>query len=87
MKIAKGEFVDLEKLLPRDKVSSGGNQGIAHDENKVELVSSGGHTYFKPVCETQISGLRKWEQAFRVYAAIYTEANPTRSGESGSTCM
>ena len=29
----------------------------------------------------QITGLWKWEQAFRVYAAIYTESNPERSGE------
>ena len=51
------------------------------DESKVELVSKGGHTYFKPVKESHINGLRKWEQAFRVYAAIYTRANPERSVE------
>ena len=50
-------------------------------DSRVELVSHGGHTYFKPVKESQIHGLRKWEQAFRVYAAIYTNANPERSGE------
>ena len=41
----------------------------------------GGHTYFHPVKDTQIMGLRKWEQAFRVYAAIYTECNPRRATE------
>ena len=50
-------------------------------ESKVELVTQGGHTYFKPIKDTQIHGLRKWEQAFRVYAAIYTDANPERSSE------
>ena len=81
-KIERGEFVDLERLLPKDKLCSGGN--IAYEsESKVELVSHAGHTYFKPVRDrdAQITGLRKWEQAFRVYAAIYTVANPERSGE------
>ena len=81
-KIERGEFVDLERLLPKDKLGSGGN--IAYEsESKVGLVSHVGHTYFKPVRDrdAQITGLRKWEQAFRVYAAIYTEANPERSGE------
>ena len=79
-KIARGEFVDLDKLLPRDKTGSGEHQP-SQEENRVELVQQGGHTYFKPVRENQINGLRRWEQAFRVYAAIYTEANPERSGE------
>ena len=80
-KIARGEFVDLEKLLPKDKTGGGGNISLSAEENKVELVSRGGHTYFKPVNETHITGLRKWEQAFRIYAAIYTEANLERSVE------
>ena len=29
----------------------------------------------------QITNVRKWEQAFRVYAAIYSQANPSRSAE------
>ena len=73
-KIARGDFIDLEQLLSKEKTMS-------YDESKVELVSKGGHTFFKPIRETQINGLRKWEQAFRVYAAIYTDANPERSGE------
>ena len=31
--------------------------------------------------DSQINGIRRWEQAFRIYAAIYCSANPTRSGE------
>ena len=79
-KIEKGEFVDLERLLPKE---SGGACGVisSTDENKVELVSKGGHTYFKPVKDTHINGLCKWEQAFRVYAAIYSKANPERAVE------
>ena len=79
-KIARGEFVDLEKLLPKDH-STFGSIASNNNESKVELVSRDGHTYFKPVRELQINGLWKREQAFRVYAAIYTEANPARSGE------
>ena len=39
--------------------------------------------YLTPVSdrEGKISGLRKWEQAFRVYAAIYSKANPCRAAE------
>ena len=78
-KIAQGEFIDLEQLLPKDKSLNG--MSVQQEEHKVELVSSGSHTYFRPMKDTQITGLRKWEQAFRVYAAIYTESNPERSGE------
>ena len=77
-KIQRGEFVELERLLPKAKT---GAMVEYEDESKMELVSKGGHTYFKPVKETHINGLRKWEQAFRVYAAVYTEANPECSGE------
>ena len=81
-KIARGEFIDLEKLVPKDKFGGGGNiDSRRSDENRIELVSRGGQTYFKSVRDNQINGLRKWEQAFRIYAAIYTEANPGRATE------
>ena len=79
-KISRSDFVDLEKLLPRDRSGIGAITSN-HDENKVELVTRDGHTYFKPVRNAQINGLRKWEQAFSIYAAIYTQANPERSVE------
>ena len=50
-KIERGEFVELERLLPRD-----GNK-------------------------RKISSVRKWEQAFRLYTAIYSRANPHRVAE------
>ena len=31
--------------------------------------------------EHKITNVRKWEQAFRIYAAIYSQANPHRSSE------
>ena len=79
-KISKGKFVDLERLLPKDRIGVG-SLATNPSENRVELVTREGHTFFKPVKESQINGLRKWEQAFRIYAAIYTNANPERSGE------
>ena len=79
-KIQWGEYIDLERLLPRDRAGGGGPIQFQED-SKVELVSQGGHTYFKPVCESQINGLRKWEQAFRVYAAVYTDSHPDHCSE------
>ena len=42
-----------------------------------------GVSYFVPSVdrETRIDGIKKWEQAFRVYTTIYCQANPTRAGE------
>ena len=77
-KIELGEFVDLEKLLPKEK---GGLVDFRTD-NVMELISRGGSTYFAPKGnEVKINGIRKWEQAFRIYAAVYTKANPNRSAE------
>ena len=76
-KIEMGEFIDLEKLLPRRKLRNG------NEENRLEWVSRDGMTYLAPAHdrECQINSIRRWEQAFRIYAAIYCNANPTRSGE------
>ena len=75
-KIEKGEFVDLETLLTKDKFRNN-NLG-----QRMELVSRGGKTYIMPVeTGTKITNVRKWEQAFRIYAAIYSQANPSRSAE------
>ena len=75
LKIEKGEFVDLEKLLPKEKKRFG-------DNNVMELVNQNGNTYFMPAeRKGKITNIRKWEQAFRVYAAIYCNAHPHRSAE------
>ena len=78
MKIEKGEYVDLERLLSKDSASKPLNE-----EKIIELVNRGGATFFAPVQEreTKINSIRKWEQAFRVYAAIYTRANPECASE------
>ena len=77
-KIQRGEFVELEKLLAKDKFR---NPNAAAGQ-RMELVSKGGETFIMPVDkENRISNVRRWEQAFRIYAAIYSQANLTRAAE------
>ena len=74
-KIEKGEFVELEKLLPKDKFGK-------IEEGRMEWVHRDGGTFLVPVQrDGKISGFRRWEQAFRAYATIYCGANPHRSKE------
>ena len=85
-KIEKGEFVDLEKLMPRSK--PGGYQQNAEGSH-MEWITHDGMTYLAPVQEkeSKINGIRRWEQAFHVYAAIYTKANPDRASEIWQYCL
>ena len=75
-KIEKGEFVELEKLLPKDKKRES-------EENHLEWVHHEGSTFLAPVSDrmNKMSSFRKWEQAFRIYATVYCGANPHRSRE------
>ena len=67
-KIEKGEFIKLDKLLPKDKFSKN------YEDQKVELVNREGSTFFVAVGRyDKINGIKKWEQAFRIYAAIYSK--------------
>ena len=78
-KIKRGEFVDLEHLLPKDRL--GGKQA---EERKLEIFSRDGVAYFASTSDkngSKINGLRWWEQAFRVYAAVYSRANPNQAPE------
>ena len=75
-KIEKGEYVDLEKLIPKNRFKN------RKDEGHFEWVTRGGYTYLAPIeKDSKIVGIRKWEQAFRVYAAIYTKKNPHKAAE------
>ena len=75
-KIEKGEFIELEKLIPKEKL------GRTSDENRLEWVQRDGGTYLVPAqCDSKIGSFRKWEQAFRAYATIYCGANPHRAKE------
>ena len=74
-KIEKGEFVELEKLLPKGKLGK-------NEENRLEWVQSDGGTFLVPAQkDNTISSFQRWEQAFRAYATIYCGANPQRSKE------
>ena len=79
-KIAKGEYVDLERLLPKYR---GSIAGPIDSDQKLNLVMKDGHAFFVPAGNfgNKINGIRKWEQAFRIYAAIYSQANPNRAAE------
>ena len=75
-KISEGGFVDLNKLLPKNRF-----QTMSEDQ-KMHMVNRNSEMFWVPVdSEQKISGVRRWEQAFRVYAAIYCKANPDRSHE------
>ena len=74
-KIENGEYIELEKLLPKERFARG-------NEGRMEWVYRDGNTYLVPVNKDQkINGIRCWEQAFRVYATIYCGANPHRAKE------
>ena len=76
-KIERGEFVDPDKLLIKDRFRK------RSDDDRLQFVSHEGYTYLAPVHEkeTKVTGIQKWDQPFRVYAAIYSKANPHRSAE------
>ena len=78
-KIEKGEFVELDKSLPRNRNSNG---NFRNDEDRFEWVQRDGGTFLVPAArDNRITGIRKWEQAIRVYATIYCGANPHRLKE------
>ena len=80
-RIERGEFIDLERLLPKDK-SLGRNDDL--NKQLYNLITQGTSSFLDapmPKNAAKINGIRKWDQAFRVYAAIYTHANPERASE------
>ena len=65
-KIVRGDYVDFNKLIPRDKFMNDGDM-------KLELVVRNGKTFWAPVTEiVSINSFAKWEQAFRIFSNIYT---------------
>lgn len=72
----KGEYIDLVKLLLKEKV--------LHSSCKLNMVNRDARFYFVPANEKEpptINSLRWWEQAFEVYVTIYTQVHPERSSE------
>ena len=79
-KIENGEFVDLDKLLPKDNTFQG--RMVASNETELEWVQSEGSMYLVPAKTTsRVNCFRRWEQAFRMYATIYCTKNPNRARE------
>ena len=82
-KIERGEYIELERLLPKDRTG----RSSCNDLNKqlFQLITQGTNSYMehpfsvKPGVKT--NSIKKWDQAFRVFAAIYTNANPARASE------
>ena len=75
-KIKRGEFVDLEELLSKTRAQ------VVSDEQRMQFLNRDGISYWIPAeCESKISGIRKWDQAFRIYVANFCKSNPSRSAE------
>ena len=77
-KIGKGGFVELPKLRPPRDLNPSDHQ------KHLELTSKDGRSFWLPFNEKEvnkINNIKQWEQAFKVYAAIYTKFNPLRGAE------
>ena len=74
--------MDLERLLPHRRSWGGSSSSLMGGGEKLDLIFREGKAYFAPAAPSQkISHVRRWEQAFRVYAAVYSQANPARAAE------
>ena len=79
LKMQRGEFVYLERLLPKDRSIA---RHSMEEGTVVQLYTRNGQAYFAPPdSEKQINGIKRWDQVFRVYATIFTQANPQRASE------
>ena len=78
IKIKKGEFVELEKLLQKPE-----HLNYETNDRKSITIEREGEKFAIPckIRDNKITNVRKWEQAFRVYATIYSQANPHRAAE------
>ena len=83
IKIERGEFIDLERLLPREKAGGGKSGSEELNRQLYQLITQGRNNYLEPPVPKsgRVNSIRKWDQAFRVFAAIYTHANPERASE------
>ena len=75
-KIEAGKFVELEKLIPKEK--------FIHSDGWLQMIYGDGAQFLQPVSEKDtppINNPRRWEQAFDIYATIYTMKYPHRATE------
>ena len=75
-KIERGEYVELDKLVPRRK-------SFAAEDGCLEWVTKDRLTFLAPAQDKdqKITNYKKWDQAFRVYTSIYCNVKPSRLGE------
>ena len=75
--ISKGGFVEIVKIKPKS------SSKIHQEEGAMELKYKDGKQYWVPAEQSnaKITNVRQWEECFRVYAEIYSRANPTRASE------
>ena len=76
-KIENGQFVELERLLPKSRAQ------VMDEDQRMQFVNRNGATFWVPASEreTKIMNIRKSDQAFRIYSPIYCKAHPERSAE------
>ena len=77
-KIQRGEFIELEKLLPKPLDLKD------NKEQTIDIIEREGQSYLVPGKvrdQMKITNVKRWDEAFRVYVSIYSKANPNRSSE------
>ena len=81
-KAYNGKFIELQKLLPTPKRYRKTDEGKF---GSIDVIKKDGMKYLVQnegeEQEGKITNIRKWDEAFRIYAALYAKANPTRSAE------
>ena len=77
-KIKRGEYVELDKLLPKSNMC-----GYGEEQNKMGIFHKDGETYFAPAADkkSKIWNIHTWDKAFRVYISVYTAEHPRRTTE------
>ena len=78
IKVAKGAFVEVSKIAPPKSFK------IDETDKSIQLTSKDGKSFWLPYSDKEsnkIHNFKQWEQAFKVYAAIYTKFNPHRGAE------
>ena len=79
-KIQSFAYVDLARLLPRDKI-------LEQEDHRLTWVQKDGQPWLVPAADcdnggvTNISSYSKWHLAFRIYSDILTAKHPHKASE------
>ena len=76
-KVETKQFVELDPFYPKNDSSH------YRDDNRLDMVNRAGQVYWVPHVDRRqkIYNLHTWDQAFRVYMAIYTKKFPNEAAE------